>query len=38
MSVINTGALVRLAMWAKNMIAIRDDRMEWLGFSYNDDE
>ena len=38
MSEINSGALVRLAMWAKNMTLIKDGRMEWPGFSYSDDE
>ena len=38
MSEISSGALVRLAMWAKNMTAIRDGHMEWPGFSYSDDE
>ena len=38
MSEINSGALVRLAMWGRNMIAIKDGRMEWPGFSYSDDE
>jgi len=38
MSEISSGALVRLAMWGKNMTIIRDGRMEWPGFSYSDDE
>jgi hypothetical protein len=38
MSEINSGALVRLAMWAKNMTAIRDGKMEWPGFSYSYEE
>ena len=38
MSEISSGALVRLAMWAKNMTAIRDGRMEWPGFSHSNDE
>jgi hypothetical protein len=38
MSEISSGALVRLAMWAKNMTAIRDGKMEWPGFSYSDKE
>ena len=38
MSEIDSGALVRLAMWAKNMTIIKDGRMEWPGFSYSDDE
>ena len=32
------GALVRLAMWGKNMTAIRGGRMEWPGFSYSEGE
>ena len=32
------GVSARLAFWAKNMLAIRDGRMEWPGFSYSDPE
>ncbi len=38
MSGMTSGALVRLAFWARGMIAIRDGRMEWPGFSYTDAE
>lgn len=31
-------ALARLAFWARNMVAIRDGKMEWPGFSYTDAE
>jgi hypothetical protein len=31
-------AVARLAFWAKGMIAIRDGRMEWPGFSYTEAE
>jgi hypothetical protein len=33
-----SGALARLAFWARGMIAIQDARMEWPGFSYTDAE
>jgi len=38
MSGMTSGALARLAFWAKGMIAIQDGRMEWPGFSYTDAE
>ena len=38
MSGMTTGALARLAFWARGMTAIRDGRMEWPGFSYTDAE
>ncbi|MFD2058567.1 hypothetical protein ACFSQT_37660 [Mesorhizobium calcicola] len=33
-----SGALARLAFWARGMVAISDGRMEWPGFSYADAE
>ncbi|MDB5540854.1 MAG: hypothetical protein JWQ89_2581 [Devosia sp.] len=38
MSEISSGTLVRLAMWCKNMTAIKDGKMDWPGFSYSDSE
>jgi len=38
MSGMTSGALARLAFWARGMTAIRDGRMEWPGFSYSDAE
>jgi hypothetical protein len=38
MSGMTSGALARLAFWARGMIAIQDARMEWPGFSYTDAE
>lgn len=38
MSGMTSGALARLAFWAKGMTAIRDGRMEWPGFSYSEAE
>ncbi|UVK36203.1 hypothetical protein LHFGNBLO_003097 [Mesorhizobium sp. AR10] len=32
------GALARLAFWARGMVAIRDGRMEWPGFSCTEAE
>ncbi|MEZ2330374.1 hypothetical protein AB6802_11645 [Mesorhizobium sp. RCC_202] len=33
-----SGALARLAFWARGMTAIQDARMEWPGFSYTEPE
>ncbi|MBZ9994506.1 MULTISPECIES: hypothetical protein [unclassified Mesorhizobium] len=38
MSGITSGALARLAFWAKGMVSINDARMEWPGFSYSEPE
>ncbi len=38
MSGMTSGALARLAFWARGMTAIKDGRMEWPGFSYTDAE
>lgn len=38
MSGMTSGALARLAFWARGMTAIQDGRMEWPGFSYTDVE
>ncbi|TIT19501.1 MAG: hypothetical protein E5W70_25070 [Mesorhizobium sp.] len=38
MSGMTSGALARLAFWAKGMTAIRDGHMEWPGFSYTEVE
>ena len=38
MSGMTSGALARLAFWARGMTAIRDGRMEWPGFSYSEAE
>ncbi|MCP9232208.1 hypothetical protein NMG46_18405 [Mesorhizobium sp. LMG 17147] len=38
MSGVPSGALARLAFWAKGMTAIRDGHMEWPGFSYTEVE
>jgi hypothetical protein len=38
MSGMTSGALARLAFWARGMVAIKDGRMEWPGFSYTDAE
>ncbi|MBZ9741637.1 MULTISPECIES: hypothetical protein [unclassified Mesorhizobium] len=38
MSGITSGALARLAFWAKGMVLINDARMEWPGFSYSEPE
>ncbi|MER9597571.1 MULTISPECIES: hypothetical protein [unclassified Mesorhizobium] len=38
MSGMTSGALARLAFWAKGMTAIRDGHMEWPGFSYTEAE
>ena len=38
MNGMTNGALARLAFWARGMIAIRDGRMEWPGFSYSEPE
>ncbi|MER8952541.1 hypothetical protein NKH98_07335 [Mesorhizobium sp. M0833] len=38
MSGVTSGALARLAFWAKGMTAIRDGHMEWPGFSYTEVE
>ena len=38
MTEIDSAALARLAFWGKNMVAIRDGRMEWPGFSYSEAE
>lgn len=38
MSGMTSGALARLAFWARGMTAIQDARMEWPGFSYTEPE
>lgn len=38
MSGMSVGSGLRLAFWARNMVAISDGRMEWPGFSYTPDE
>ncbi|TPM38281.1 hypothetical protein [Mesorhizobium sp. B2-3-4] len=38
MSGMTSGALARLAFWAKGMVLINDARMEWPGFSYSEPE
>ena len=38
MSGMTSGALARLAFWAKGMVSINNARMEWPGFSYSDAE
>ncbi|MES0094903.1 hypothetical protein [Mesorhizobium sp. M0030] len=38
MSGMTSGALARLAFWARGMTAIKDGRMEWPGFCYTDAE
>lgn len=38
MSGVTSGALARLAFWAKGMTAIRHGHMEWPGFSYTEVE
>ena len=38
MSGMTSGALARLAFWARGMTGIQDARMEWPGFSYTEPE